>query len=243
MIDVAVAIQIRDGNTRLPGKGSKRIQGKPIYQHMIKNVLKCVDFINSHKDKKNINASVYLLVPYDEFNYWKQAMSDISKPVVVIPGEPDRNMDVLERYKTLFRIKKPDFIVRLTGDCPFIPSALINKAVNCAVNHRLDYVSNVDERYRTMPDGFDVEVISSECFLWLSKMASSDSDKEHVTTYIRENVQKWMRVAVITGVFDTSDYKYSIDTKEDFEHVEQRVSDKFAKDRAARNMGYGIYEF
>jgi spore coat polysaccharide biosynthesis protein SpsF len=243
MIDVAVAIQIRDGNTRLPGKGYKRLQGKPIYQHMITNVLKCVNFINSHKDKKNINASVYLLVPADEFDYWKKAVGDMYKPVVVIPGEPDRNMDVLERYKTLFRIKKPDFIVRLTGDCPFIPSALINKAVNCAVNHRLDYVSNVDERYRTMPDGFDVEVISSECFLWLSKMASSDSDKEHVTTYIRNNIQKWMRVAVITGVFDTSDYKYSIDTEEDFEEVERRVKQKAMKDKSAKAMGYGIYEF
>ena len=243
MIDVAICIQIRDGNSRLPGKGSKKLQGRAVYQHLIKNVMKCAGFINSHSDKKNMTASVYFLVPHDEKEYWESCVKFAKANIIVFPGEPDKNMDVLERYKKVFAIEKPDWIVRLTGDCPFIPSALINKAVNCAVNHRLDYVSNVDERFRTMPDGFDVEVISDKCFLWLSQQSVSDSDKEHVTTHIRSNTQHWMRMAVITGVFDTSDYKYSIDTQEDFDEVDYRFGSKLRKDKAAKAAGYGVYEF
>ena len=215
--------------------------GKPVYQHMIEMVMKCIHFINTHSEKKNLEARLYLLVPHNEYKYWKESVIDMG--IVIIPGDPDKNMDVLRRFKAMFRMNKPDYIVRLTGDCPFIPSALINKAINCAVNHRLDYVSNVDERYRTMPDGFDVEVMSDKLMLWLSRADVTESDKEHVTTYVRRNFEKWMRVAVITNVMDFSDYKYSIDTKEDFDEVERRFSAKKIKDRAAKSMGYGIYEF
>lgn len=243
MINVAVCIQIRDGNTRLPGKGSKMLRGKPVYEHMIDNVSKCINFINNHKVKKNVQAQLILLVPFDEYKEWCLRVSLLGKDVKVFCGEENLNMDVLIRFKKMFRILKPNYIVRLTGDCPFIPSALINKVINCAANHKLDYISNVDEQLRTMPDGFDVECISDECFLWLSERTVSDSDKEHVTTHIRANVQPWMRVAVISSIFDTSDYKYSIDTEQDFSEVEKRLRLKQKKDKQAKEKGYGIYEF
>jgi spore coat polysaccharide biosynthesis protein SpsF (cytidylyltransferase family) len=243
MIDVAVCIQIRDGNSRLPGKGSKMLRGKPIYEHMIENVDRCINFINNHKIKKNVQAQLILLVPFDEYKDWCLRVSNLGKKIKVFSGEEGQNSDVLERFKKVFKILKPNYIVRLTGDCPFIPSALINKIITCASNHKLDYISNVDEELRTMPDGFDVECISDECFLWLSERNVSESDKEHVTTHIRSNVQPWMRIATISSIFDTSDYKYSIDTKEDFAEIEKRIRLKQKKDKLAKSKGYGIYEF
>ena len=243
MIDITICIQIRDGSSRLPGKGTRKLVNKPTFLHQIDNVHRCVSFINKDKLKKNIQASLVLLVPFDEYKDWCLRVATLGKNIKVFCGEEGKNMDVLYRFKKAFNILKPNYIVRLTGDCPLVPSALVNKAITCAVNHRLDYISNVDPEIRTMPDGFDVEVMSDECFLWLAERKVSKSEKEHVTTHIRSNFQSWMRVATITGSIDTSDYKLSIDTEDDFLSIEKRLNLKIKKDKIAKQKGYGIYEF
>lgn len=247
--EVAICIQIRDGNTRLPGKGSMVLETMPVYHHLMRNVGRCISFINKHSDKKFIKARCYFLVPSDEFVFWEELSDKGLKKygITVIPGNPEDNMDVFYRYDKVFKSFKPSYIVRITGDCPFIPSALINKAINCAMSHQLDYISNVDDSYRTMPDGFDVEVISDEAFMWLSSHVDNELsrvwDREHVTTYLRRHPPDWMRRAVITGPFDLSDRKYSLDTKEDFKELSERYSNKRKKDSKARRDGLGVYEY
>lgn len=247
MKEIAICIQIRDGNTRLPGKGSMPLEGHPIYMHLIRNVGRCLNFINKHSDKKRLVAKCYFLVPFDEIYYWEEVCDREIKlfDVQVIPGHVSDNYDVFYRFNEVFKNYKPSYIARITGDCPFIPSALINKAINCATTHKLDYISNVDERYRTMPDGFDIEVLSDEAFLWLSQniYKGYKSDLEHVTTYLRRETPDWMRCATITAAFDTSDYKYSIDTQADFANVSTRYRDKKFKDDLARKDGLGTYEY
>jgi len=246
MQEIAIAIQIRDSSTRLPGKGTMKLLDEPIYKLMIKNVGRCVSFINKHSDKKKMLALIYFLVPYNEFDIWDNLVKKIPDyHISVIPGNPDDDMDVFYRYEKMFNLHKPNYIVRLTGDCPFIPSALINKAINCAVHHDLDYISNVDPRYRTMPDGFDVECISDEAFLWLSQNVDSGTkeDREHVTTYLRKISPSWMRIATITGSFDQYDLKYSIDTKEDFDDLEKRFNFKVQKELLARKNGLYVYDY
>lgn len=246
--EVAVCIQIRDGNTRLPGKGTLWLDDKPVYEHLMKNVGRCISFINKHSEKKFIKAKCYFLVPFGEYLEW-EALSDSTLKkydITVVGGSPIDDSDVFYRFDRVFKSFKPNYIIRITGDCPFLPSALINKAVNCAITHKLDYISNVEERFRTMPDGFDVEVLSDEAFLWLSRKLETHGQpghKEHVTTYLRENAPSWMRRAVLTGTFDLSDQKYSLDTKEDFKLLLAKASSKRVKDAAARKEGLGVYEY
>ena len=247
MKKIAICIQIRDGNSRLPGKGSMLLQGEPIYAHLMRNVGRCVKFINKHAEKKGLMANVYFLVPFDEFEYWSIVTDKELKvyDIDVIPGDPEDNSNVFYRFQQLFQMKKPDYMVRITGDCPFIPSALINKAINCAVQHNLDYISNVDEKYRTMPDGFDVEVLSDEIFLWLCKNIDKgyQSDREHVTTYLRRNPPNFARFAALTGSFDLSHMKWSIDTPTDFEELSKLFGKKKVKDDLAKMDGVGVYEY
>lgn len=244
---IAICIQIRDGNSRLPGKGSMLLQGEPVYKHLMRNIGRCQRFINKHSEKKGLLAKVFFLVPFDEYDYWEVVADKELKQydITVLPGEVDDNNDVMARFETMFKFHKPDYIVRLTGDCPFLPSALINKAVNCAVVHNLDYVSNVDERFRTMPDGFDVEVMSDEAFLWLSNNIDEgyETDREHVTTYLRRKAPDWLRQAIISGSFDLSASKWSLDTKADFEEMTKLYGRKVIKDTEAKKAGFGIYEY
>lgn len=246
MKEIAICIQIRKASERLPEKSLLEIGEIPVYEHMYNNVTKCCQFINKHKEKKRLTAKVFFLVPYDEFDYWQEIketkrLDDIE----IISGNEDNNDDVFCRFNRLFRSFKPEYIARITGDCPFIPSAIINKAVNCISNHRLDYISNVDMRYRTIADGYDIEIMSDEAFLWLANNIDKGTkeDKEHVTTYLRRNTPTWMRIATITSALDMSDLKLSLDTKEDYENLSKRYLSKIAKDSLAEKHGLGIYEF
>lgn len=247
MIDVVIGVQIRNGSTRLPNKSGMLLNGMPVYQHMVENVYRCINFIKKHQTKNSLTVKFYFLVPFDEFEFWAARASEFpdDMPVNVLCGNAFENSNVFYRYDRMFLKEKPQYVVRLTGDCPFIPSALINKAISCATQYKIDYVSNVDPRFRTMQDGFDVEVISSPAWEWLrSKIAMlSDSDKEHVTTYIRSNTPDWMRCASISSILDLSDFKYSIDTKVDFMEVDKRHGKKLLKDQRAKDAGLYVYEF
>jgi spore coat polysaccharide biosynthesis protein SpsF (cytidylyltransferase family) len=247
MIDVVIGVQIRNGSTRLPGKSGKIIDGTPIYRHMVENVYRCINFIKKHQSKNSLSVKFYFLVPYDEFDFWAARSVEFSDDmkVHVICGEEDLNGNVFCRYDKMFMKEHPQYIVRLTGDCPFIPSALINKAISCATSYHIDYVSNVDPRYRTMQDGFDVEVISATAWSWLRSQVKEFelTDFEHVTTYLRQNTPHWMRCASISSILDLSDFKYSIDTKSDLDEVERRYVAKVKKDSLAKDDGLFVYDF
>ena len=222
-----------------------KIDNKELIFHMIDNVNKGIEKINKHKFKNNTECSVFILVPDDEYEFWKEKLTG-QNIAGVISGDEN---DVFSRYEKLFRRESPNYIMRLTADCPFIPHQLITKTINTVVNRRLDYLSNVDEDLRTMPDGFDVEIMSNEAFCWLMDNIyayGSRSDLEHVTTYLRANKQGWMKFGILSYVLDMSDtteHKYSVDTKEDFDTLQRIYVEKIKKDLLAKKKGYGVYDY
>lgn len=243
MIRVSIGIQTRLNNTRLPEKSLLKIDNKEIIFHMIDNIYRGIEKINKHKFKNNTECLIYILVPSVEEAFWiKHLSSHKNKITKIISGDMD---NVFSRYEKLLD-HDPSYIMRLTADCPFIPHQLITKAVNTCVNSRLDYLSNVDENLRTMPDGFDVEMISREAFSWLKSNvyeSGSKADLEHVTTFLRANRQSWMKFGILSYVFDMSDLKFSVDTPQDFETVERVYTEKVRKDILAKKKGIGVYEY
>ena len=93
--------------------------------------------------------------------------------------------DVLDRFYQAVRNEKPDWIVRVTSDCPLIDPFLVDKLINFAHNNNRDYCSNtLIENY---PDGQDIEVFKFSALELAWKNANLLSDREHVTPYIRNN--------------------------------------------------------
>lgn len=244
MIKVAIGIQLRKNNSRCPGKALLKINNKELIYYMIENVYRGIERLNKYKHKSNMECSISFLVPTQEYEFWHEKLDPYKhKFDHIFHGNED---DVFSRYIELHDQLNPAYLMRLTGDCPFIPYQLLTKIVNCAVNHRLDYLSNVDPRFRTMPDGFDAEIMSVEAFNWLANNIYKDgdlADLEHVTTYLRANKQPWMRFGILTGNLDMSDQKYSVDTDEDYELLKTMISQKTTKEHLARKQGYGIYDY
>jgi spore coat polysaccharide biosynthesis protein SpsF len=217
MITVSIGIQARSTSQRLPNKALLNLDGKPLLQHVLERCEKSASYINRTPPKRlHMMVGVSLLIPQGD------PIGQVFRHRVHCMEGDER--DVLSRYLALLQAKGSDYLVRITGDCPFIPSHIITKHITAAVNHSLDYLSNVDERYRTAPDGWDCEVISRRALEWLRDNAQSPSEREHVTTRIRPDCPTWMKLGFIVDHVDLSHLKFSVDSFEDYERVKEEVA-------------------
>lgn len=208
---VIIGIQARSGSTRFPRKVFQEIDGKTILQHVLDNCNKCARYMNKYSSKTGVYVDVAILCPFGD-----EVVERFKKRVTVIEG-PEH--EVIDRYKIMAEKFKPDYIVRVTSDCVLLPPFLITKHIKTAVMNEYDYVSNVDPRFRTSPDGYDCEVISKRMLNWTYDNATAAADKEHVTSLIRTVPPSWAKMGVIINNFDFSQIKISLDTPEDLKEI------------------------
>src|SRR3990172_3802823 len=207
---VLIGVQARTTSKRFPEKVFALLGGKPVLNHMIKTCETTVTYMNRYANKTGITVKFALLVPKGD-----EIVKRYSHRTTILEGSEE---DVLSRYYSAAQSEQADFIVRLTADCPLIPSYVISKHIKTATKNLYDYVSNVDEDLRTAADGFDCEVMSYGLLEWLNKNAQ-DKDREHVTTLSHRDPPHWARIGHIIGFHDLSGMKLSVDTPEDLERV------------------------
>lgn len=196
-------IQARMQSRRLPGKVLMPIAGRPMLEHQLRRVARC----------GSIDATV--LATTD-----RPADDDIAElgrrlDVAVVRGS---NEDVLDRFRRATEQHAADIVVRLTADCPLIDPEVIDAVVDrLASDHAFDYASNV--LTRTYPHGLDTEAMHADVVVRLSRLATSGSDREHVTSYLRFTHPELFRVISVTDVADSSDLRWTVDTTEDLRLV------------------------
>ena len=190
-------------------------------QHVMEACFNAAVYLNNWTSRKMF-VDVAVLVPLGD-----PIVDRIAKEVAVIEGSEN---DVLSRY---MKLSNSDYVCRITADCPLIPPFIISKIITLAVMNRYDYVSNVDERFRTTVDGWDCEVISQRALAYLNEYALLKEDREHVTTFLRRSPPPWLIQGASVNFLDLSDYpKLSVDTEEDLE----RVRLEYKKIETARSL-------
>ena len=213
----SIIIQARSTSKRFPGKIHEKIGQKTILQMVIDVCNKAAAYVNSYTSRHGVVCGVALAIPEGD------EVSKLYSRYTIISGDEN---DVLSRYKKAADKLGSDFIVRITSDCPLIPDFIICKAINFATRDGLDYLTNADPRYRTSPDGHDVEVISRKLLDWLNENAN-EGHREHVTSYLIKNRPSWAKCRNIVGYTDFSALKISVDTKEDLIRL-QEMHDKIS---------------
>jgi len=242
MIKVAVGIQVRLSSTRLTRKALYRIDDKVLLFHTLDRVHQGLYQISPAA----IDYDVYLLTPFDEEEFWEEMAkryNDANNTKVInLSGSMD---NVFLRYNAMFNQKSYEYIVRITGDCPFLPPNQITTILLTSFASGCDYLSNVDPRYRTEPDGYDCEVIGRRAFQWLADNIENGnfSHKEHVTTYFREKHPEHFKVGCMVGNMDLSHLKCSIDTAEDYDRMKYKHDGLLRRIKAAKERGYQVYEY
>jgi len=233
MINVLIGIQARSGNARLPGKCFMEVGDKKIIEHVIDTCESAANHINRKSVNHGIHVSVCLLIPFGDESFKKYHKN-------IVEGSED---DVLSRYGKALEKYDPKYLVRITADCPLIPSPLITKHIMTCVKHRLDYVHNVCPETRTMPDGFDCEIMSREAMDYLLETVTLAEDKEHVTTMLRKKPPRWARIAHIIGHHDFSTIKISVDTEEELIRVRNNYESVQRKTEKIKQQNFGLFRY
>lgn len=208
---IVIGIQARSTSKRFPRKVFETIDGKPIIKHVTDACDMAALYMNRFAHKTRQMVTVALVIPTGD-----ELREFCGRHHPVIEGPED---DVLTRYMVLSNRMRADYVVRITADCPLLPSYLITKHIKTAVVNGYDYLSNVEDGVRTAADGTDCEVISRALLEYMHENAKNPSDREHVTTMARRNPPDWARIGHVIGFLNLSGLKLSVDTPEDLERV------------------------
>jgi spore coat polysaccharide biosynthesis protein SpsF len=220
--NIIIGIQSRSDSTRLPRKAFELIGGKTMTDRVIDACKRAAAFLN--REPHGWYTDVVLLTPEGD-----AVAKSFSHRCPVVEGPA---LDVLARYQLAVERFNAAYIVRVTGDCPLIPSHLITKLIKLGRSAGYDYLSNADERFRTSVDGADCEVISRTLFDEMAAEASTPYDREHVTPWARRQKAPW-KIGAAIEFFDQTDKKLSVDTPEDLERVRSAFDSANDKYRSA----------
>lgn len=169
-IKVLCITQARVNSTRLPRKVLLPLVNSTILGTHLKRL----------KQARNVDK----LVVATTFEEGSEEILKISKSLGV-SGHKGSVDNVLDRFYQIANLYQPEYVVRVTSDCPLIDPALVDEVISQAVNGEFDYYANIiTEDY---PDGQDVEVFTFDSLEKAWQEATTKSDLEHVTPFIRNN--------------------------------------------------------
>ena len=205
---VVASIQVRTGSTRLPGKVLKKICNKPMLLLMLERLSKCElldDIIIATTNNKN-DDPIFELVKKHGYKVFR--------------GD---EFDCLDRHFQAVKNSNAKFICKITPDCPLIDPEIVDKVIRYFLENKnkFDFVSNTHPP--TYPDGLDVEMFSSSALEKTWKEAKSKEEREHTTTYIWSNPEKFRIGNVVNpnGKKLFMSHRWTVDFIEDFEFVEK----------------------
>lgn len=199
--------QARSGSTRLPGKILKEVGEKSLLQIHLERLSKCLkvsQIIVATTDKEED------LIIHDNVIEWG------------FNSERGSESDVLDRFYQAVKDKNPDWIVRVTSDCPLLDPALVDQVITFVQEKNKDYGSNGFIEH--FPDGQDVEVFKFSALERAWKNAKMQSEREHVTPYIRNN-SDYFGADIFTAInypceSDFSKIRMTVDEPRDFDLIE-----------------------
>lgn len=194
-------IQARCGSTRLPNKVLKDLCGRPSLQRMIERVQrsKCVDEVMVVTSIEKNNLPILKLC----------AEIDIRVGV----GSED---DVLDRFYQTAKLLKPQYVIRLTGDCPCFDANLLDQAIE-GMEEDADYRAMISESFA---DGLDLEIVKFSALEKAWREASHSFEREHVTQYIVRHPELFKLQDFKSPIGYFGNYRWTVDEPEDFEVVE-----------------------
>ena len=171
-MQVGIILQARMGSARLPGKVLKRIEDKPILEHIIERLKKV-----KQSDKLIVATST-------DIKDREVAELAESCGVRCFTGS---EQDVLDRFYQATKEFQLEQIVRATGDNPLVDPEEADRLISFHLGTAADYSSNTAEVNSGLPLGIGVEVFS---FAALERSWAEGKDgehREHVNEYILQN--------------------------------------------------------
>ena len=197
----AAIIQARSASTRLPRKVLQDLEGKPVLQRVIER---------AQRSCKMDEVLVVTSIEREDL-----AIQELCAQlgVRVFAGSEE---DVLDRYYQLAKLVQPQYIVRITADCPFYDWTVLDDAVE-TMEEKSDYLSDFGE---TLPDGLDVEIFRFSALKDAWQNARMQSEREHLTQYIRNNPQRFVLQNYANPLGSQGHLRWTLDEPEDYRMIQ-----------------------
>ena len=195
---IGAIIQARMDSRRLRGKVLKKIFNKPMLFYQIER-LKKSKLLNKIIVATTVNKNDDKIINFcirNQISYFRG----------------DEN-NVLKRYIDCAKSYDITQIVRLTADCPLLEVGLLDKMIKEHCNNKYHYTSNNIKGL--WPDGLDIEIIKLKTLIQINNNIKLDSDREHVTTFIKKNLNNFS-FKKIQPYTNYSHIRLTVDQKEDF---------------------------
>ena len=202
---VAAFVQARMGSSRLPGKSLLPLWGEmPLLELVLRRV----------SAAREVDEVVLATSDASGDDRLAALAGELGVPVHRGPED-----DVLARFGGALDAHPADAVVRVCADNPFVDPGAIDDLVTCfRAERQCDYASNHTEA-SGLPDGIGAEVVSSAALGRAVREATSASDREHVTTFIRERPGEF-RVLMLPPPDPAWPFlKLDVDTAEDLERM------------------------
>lgn len=211
-------IQARCGSTRLPNKVMMDLYGKPTLQRVIERVQK-----SRHVDEVMVITSI------DKANL---PILKLCADLEIRIGVGSEN-DVLDRYYQNAKLLKPEYVIRITADCPCFDGGLLDEAIE-SMNPEVDYCAMMSE---TFADGLDLEIMKFSALEKAWREANHSFEREHVTQYIIHHPELFHLQDFQSPVGDFGSCRWTVDEPEDFEAV-KRIYRHFIEEEGREYFNY-----
>lgn len=211
-VTTVLITQARTGSTRLPGKVLMEVNQTPLLKIHLDRL----------KKSKNVDKIIVATTDNAEDNIIEKLA--IEWGYEVFRGSEN---DVLDRFYQAVKNINPLWVVRVTSDCPLIDPMLVDKVIEFTQSNNKDYGSNVIDE--TFPDGQDVEVFKYAALETAWNSARKESEREHVTPYIRNNSnlkgENLFSSISYKNNIDYSKIRITVDESSDFELINKVITE------------------
>jgi spore coat polysaccharide biosynthesis protein SpsF len=196
----ALILQARLDSTRLPNKALLPLGGKPLISRVMEAL-------------KRVDADMHILAcPEDCLEAFMPLADSAGFTLMTGPKE-----DVLGRYCAAIRRFRPDWVIRATGDNPFVfadaASALLLEGRSLGADY---------SGYGSLPYGAGVEVLRAEALLRAEAEALAEDEREHVCPYLYRHGDLFLLHRPLSPpLWRGPEIRLTVDTPEDYGRAQQ----------------------
>lgn len=206
---VLCVVQARMGSTRRPGKVLADLGGRPLLAHLLDRL-----------SPLGAAGVVGQIVVATSEASGDDAVATVAQQVGVETVRGPEH-DVLARFGVVLDRHPAEVVVRITGDCPFVDPELVAAALRLRAETAADYASNT--LARTYPDGFDVEVVTSEALQRADIEARDPVEREHVTPFVYRRPSTFALRTLRHDGASLAHLRCTVDVEEDLESARELI--------------------
>lgn len=195
-----IIIQARMGSSRLPGKILLPLGKSTVLDYVVS---RCQQISNV----EHVIVATSTLEQDNQIEEWcKETKVDCYR---------GSETDVLSRYYHCAVQYQPDYVIRVTSDCPFVDVEMAELTIQAMKKEPSDIVINRQQSEATR--GLAVEMISFKALEKIYNVSTAPRHREHVTYYAYEYAEEFKQTILELPLFMLHpELRLTVDTEEDY---------------------------